>query len=214
MPELRFAVLSAAPGALATAPTIALALGVENASGEPVHGILLRCQVHIDPAGRRYHGEEQARLRDLFGEPGRWPETVRRLLWAQVSIVIPPFAGRTVADIPVPCSYDVDGATAKLFYAVDGGEVPLSLLFSGTVFHAGPDGALQATPVPWKAEATFRLPVRVWTETIERAYPNRAVLALRRDVFDRLYLYKTRRGLPTWEQAVEALLETQAGDAA
>jgi len=38
-------------------------------------------------------------------------------------------------------------------------------------------------------------------------YPNIAWLCLRRDVFDRLYQYKMRRGIPTWEQAVESLIK-------
>jgi hypothetical protein len=37
-------------------------------------------------------------------------------------------------------------------------------------------------------------------------YPNSAWLNLRRDVFDRLYEYKRRRGIPTWEQALEEIL--------
>ena len=41
---------------------------------------------------------------------------------------------------------------------------------------------------------------------MERYYPNTAWLCLRQDVFDRLYRYKSRRGLPTWEQALEGLL--------
>ena len=41
---------------------------------------------------------------------------------------------------------------------------------------------------------------------MELYYPNSAWLCLRKDVFDRLYRYKSRRGLPTWEQALECLL--------
>jgi hypothetical protein len=37
-------------------------------------------------------------------------------------------------------------------------------------------------------------------------YPNSAWLCLRKDVFDRLSEYKSRHGLPTWEQTLEALL--------
>jgi hypothetical protein len=29
---------------------------------------------------------------------------------------------------------------------------------------------------------------------------------VRRDVFDRLYRYKMRRGIPTWEQTLESIL--------
>ena len=37
-------------------------------------------------------------------------------------------------------------------------------------------------------------------------YPNTSWIQLRRDVFDRLYEYKMRHGIPTWEQAVERML--------
>jgi Family of unknown function (DUF6084) len=40
-------------------------------------------------------------------------------------------------------------------------------------------------------------------------YPNSAWLRLRRDAFERLYQYKRRRGIPTWEQALESLLKDE-----
>ena len=40
-------------------------------------------------------------------------------------------------------------------------------------------------------------------------YPRGAWLCLRKDVFDQLGAYRSRRGLPTWEQAVERLLATE-----
>jgi hypothetical protein len=36
--------------------------------------------------------------------------------------------------------------------------------------------------------------------------PFSAWLCLRQDVFDQLYQFKVRHGLPTWEQAIERLL--------
>ena len=60
--------------------------------------------------------------------------------------------------------------------------------------------------VSWSKEAGYRLPVRVWRDVIDHYYPNTAWLNLHKDVFDRLAAYKARRGLPTWEQALEALL--------
>ena len=59
--------------------------------------------------------------------------------------------------------------------------------------------------------AAFRLPVRAWKEMMELYYPDTNWLCLRRDVFDRLYRYKMRLGLPTWEQALERLLDTSGG---
>jgi len=109
--------------------------------------------------------------------------------------------------LPVACSADFALAAAKYFYALQDGHVPLTLLFSGTVFHAGPTGALQIAQVPWEKEAAYRLPVPVWKKLMDQYYPNTAFLCLRRDVFDRLYHYKCRAGLPTWEQAIAGLLQ-------
>lgn len=119
---------------------------------------------------------------------------------------IGPFTDAILVDLPVPCTYDFNLAVTKYFYALEDGEIPLILLFSGTIFHEGEDGALQVVQIPWDREAAFRLPVRVWKEMMEQYYPNTAWLSLRKDVFDRLYEYKSRRGLPTWEQAIESLL--------
>jgi len=100
-------------------------------------------------------------------------------------------------------------AATKYFYALEEGEVPLLFLFSGTIFYAADDGALQVAQISWDKEAPFRLPVQVWKEMIDHYYPNSAWLRLQQDVFDRLYRYKVRRGLPTWEQALESLLATR-----
>jgi hypothetical protein len=84
--------------------------------------------------------------------------------------------------------------------------VPLTFLFSGTIFHVGPSGRLQAAPIPWDREASYRLPVQVWRGLIDHYYPGIAWLGLERDAFDRLNAYKTRRGLPTWERVLDELL--------
>ena len=40
-------------------------------------------------------------------------------------------------------------------------------------------------------------------------YPGSAWICLRRDVFERLYDYKVRHGIPTWEQTLESMLEAE-----
>jgi hypothetical protein len=214
VPELTFEVQGAAPLPLAACPHLAFQLRITDSETPPmlISAIALRCQIRIEPARRRYDAGEQDRLRDLFGEPSRWGQTLRGLLWTHASLIVPAFTGATVVDLPLPCTFDFNVAATKYFAALDGGEVPLGLLFSGTVFHAAEDGALQAAPISWEKEAAFRLPVRVWREMMELYYPNTAWLCLRRDVFDDLTQFKTRHGLPTWEQALERLL-AQAGKA-
>lgn len=207
MPDLNFEIKGAEPLPFAASPQLIFKLGISNADAEQnVHTVALRCQIQIEAARRQYSDEEKARLRDLFGEPERWKETLRTMLWTHSERVVTPFTGSTVVDLPVACSFDFNLAATKYFAGLENGEVPLVLQFSGTVFYPGEDGALQAAQIPWSAETKYRLPVRVWQEMMEIYYPNSAWLCLRRDVFDRLYRYKVRRGIPTWEQALENIL--------
>jgi hypothetical protein len=207
MPDLAFHVERAEAVPFAAAPLLAFKLHVRNApADEPIHAVALRCQIRIEPERRRYEAREQERLADLFGEPPRWSQTLRSMLWTHTSVLVPPFTGSVEVDVPVPCTYDFNVAAAKYFYALEKGEVALCLLFSGTVFHAAADGALQVAQISWEKEARFRLPVQVWKEMMEHYYPNSTWLCLRKDVFDRLYRYKSDHGLPTWEQALERLL--------
>jgi hypothetical protein len=83
--------------------------------------------------------------------------------------------------------------------------LPTTVLFSGTVFYGGVMG-LQVSQIPWDRDANYRVPVRVWRQMMDLYYPNTAWIALRRDVFDRLYEFKSRYGIPTWEQTVERML--------
>jgi hypothetical protein len=101
---------------------------------------------------------------------------------------------------------DFNVASTKYFHGIESGEIPLSFLFSGTVFYDGGDGMPQVAPISWSKEARFRLPVETWRAMMETYYPNSAWLCMRRDVFERLYQYKVRNGIPTWEAALERIL--------
>jgi hypothetical protein len=207
MPDLRFQVEGAEAVAQAASPMLALKLRITNAlPEEQIHSILLRSQIQIEAARRRYGGDEQELLFDLFGPPQDWNRTLRRVLWTQASVSVPGFTGSTLVDLPVPCTYDLNVAAAKYFHALQDGVVPLSLVFNGTVFYAGPAGPLLVAHVPWDQEAAFRLPISVWQETMNRYYPNSAWLSLDKDLFNRLYEFKCRGGFATWEQAMESLL--------
>lgn len=207
MPDLGFQVEGAEAVPFAAAPLLAFKLSVTNSvAQEPIHAVMLRCQIQIEATRRRYNHHEQEGLLDLFGEPDRWSQTLHTMLWTFTNVVVPPFTGNVIIDLPVPCTYDLTVAVTKYFYALESGEVPLTLMFSGTVFHQIENAALQVAQIPWNKEATYQLPVRVWQAMMDHYYPNSAWLSLRRDVFDQLYRYKVQRGLPTWEQVIERLL--------
>jgi hypothetical protein len=211
MPDLTFEVTGAAPVLHAAQPVLALVLALRNARrGEAIHALTLQAQVRIEAQRRRYSAAEQLALHDLFGAPSRWEETLKPLLWAQTSVAVPRFTGEATALLPLPCTLDFAVGSARYVHALDEAEVPLLVLFSGTVFHAIGGGSLQVAPVPWSAEARFGLPIAVWRETIEHYYPGCAPLLIRRDVFERLHRYRARGGYTSWEQAIESLLPPDA----
>ena len=208
MPELDFLVEGVEVARYAATPLLKFKLRVANAGAEEeIANVMLQCQIQIEAARRRYEPVEQHGLLELFGEPERFGQTVKTMLWLHASVLFPAFQGSCLVDIPVPCSFDFNVVATKYFYALETGEVPLSFQFSGSVFYRGENAALQVSQIAWSKEAGFRLPVAVWQEMMDHYYPNSAWLCLNREVFDRLYRYKMQRGLPTWEQALESLFD-------
>jgi Family of unknown function (DUF6084) len=205
VPELDFSVDGAEALAFAAQPTIVLKLRVTAPGGEAVRSVSLAVQVRIAATQRAYAAAEQERLLDVFGEPSRWGQTLKSLLWTMANVHVPGFRRQTVVDLTIPCTYDFDVVSAKYFDALQDGAIPLELLFSGTVFYAGETG-LQAEQIGWDKEARFALPVQVWKEVIHLYFPNAAWLRIHKDTFDRLNRYRMRNALPTWESALETLL--------
>jgi hypothetical protein len=211
MPELNFHIETAEAVSFAAAPLLALKLRIDSTPAEQViHSVLLHCQIRIEPAARHYRPDEQDKLGDLFGDPVRWSQTLRSMLWTHTQALVPGFSGSTRIDLPVPCTFDFNIAATKYFAGLADGEVPLCLLFSGTLFHEDDEGRLQVALIPWEKETRFRLPVRVWKDMMDHYYPNQAWLSLRRDLFDRLSAFKNSKGLLTAEHALERLLEDRS----
>lgn len=210
MPDLGFRIERPEVAKLSATPEIAFKLHITNSDpSETIHTVALRTQIQIEVTRRRYTTEDQAKLRDLFGEPSRWSQTLRNLLWTHVNVNVPPFQGENTVDLLVPCTFDFNIAATKYFQGLGDGDVPLCAMFSGSVFYSRDGGVMQVAPISWDKETRFSLPVKVWQDMMDSHYPGVAWLCLRRDVFDRLYDYKVRRGIPTWEQAVEAMLEAE-----
>jgi hypothetical protein len=211
MPDLNITVASVEVVPYAASPALAFKLRVANKdAAERIHTVVLRCQIQIEVARRKYTAEEQERLRDLFGTPERWGQTLKNLLWTNASVVVPQFTGDTAVDLQVPCTFDFSVATTKYFNGLEDGEIPVVLMFSGTVFYADEDGALRVAPISWDKETKFRVPLKVWKDMMDTYYPNIAWLCLRRDIFEDLDRYKRERGIPSWEQVFETLLAGQA----
>jgi hypothetical protein len=190
------------------APMIAAKLHITNkVPDEPIQSVSLSCQVQLQPLGRSYSAMEEAKLMDLFGERERWGHTMKPLHWTNVVLKVPPFTGDMVIDLPLPCSLDFEVAANKYFYGLDAGSIAVTVMFSGTVFYSGDDGAMQIAQIPWEREARFQLGVEAWKAAINAHYPETAWLRLPRDMFDRLYRYKVARGIPMWQDVIERLLD-------
>jgi hypothetical protein len=189
----------------AVAPQLTARLRIEESTGQTIHAIALRCQVRIEPQRRRYDGAEQEGLRGLFGDRERWVDTLRPFLWMQCNTTVQGFSGATEVDLALPCTYDFDVVGSRYLHALRDGTVPLTLLFSGTVFTRGANG-FGVEQVPWDCEARYDLPVSVWREMIDHYFPNSGWIRLDRDVLTALGDFRARRGLMTWEETVRSLL--------
>jgi hypothetical protein len=210
MSALVFDAIDAQPEPHAAVPTIVLRLRISETSGAVVHALVLRAQIRIEPQRRHYSAEEESRLYELFGETPQWGDSLRPFLWTHSSTVVTGFTGSTEIALPIECSYDFEVAGAKYLHALEVGDIPLLLLFSGSVFTKGESG-FAAEPIAWDKEASFALPVSVWRATMDLYFPNSGWMRVSRQTLDALQRFKAVRGLPTWDLAFEQLLK-EAGE--
>jgi hypothetical protein len=213
MPELNFQINRVETATRGLVPLMHFSLEVHTDNpAESVQGLILNAQIQIQSPQRVYNAAEKERLVDLFGTPERWGQTLRNRLWTHATCTVGAFTGVAEAIIPVPCTFDLNIAATKYFYALDDGEVPLLFLFSGSAFYLSAEGALQLERISWNKECTYRMPVQKWKDLMEEHYPNNAWLYLKRDIFERLYEYRRSNGIATWEQTIEALLDEREGE--
>jgi hypothetical protein len=207
VPDLDFNITGVEPATHGLTPLLNFKVEVTGSpASQVIHSVLLQTQIQIQATQRRYATGEKEKLADLFGPPERWGDTLRTKLWALTSTPVRSFSGSTTATLTIPCSFDLNVVATKYFYALEEGEVPLLVLFSGTIFYEGEEGRLQVQQISWNKECAYRMPVKAWKNLMDHHYPNMAWLALNREVFDRLYAYRRLHGLTSWEETVEALL--------
>ncbi|HEY7790353.1 MAG TPA: DUF6084 family protein [Vicinamibacterales bacterium] len=204
MNDLAFTVTEARVEPHAMSPTLVLRLQVASGLGSAVHAAIVRSDLHLDVARRQYTAGEGERLVEVFGARERWADTMRPLFWTQLSFALPSFTGRMDFDLPVPCTYDFEVASAKYFHALDDGIVPIRLMFSGSVFTVT-NGVFQVRPIPWDIETSFRLPVATWRDVMQRHFFDTTWIRLRRESFDALYRFRAEHALPSWESVIDAL---------
>jgi hypothetical protein len=193
-------------------PLVLLDLEV-TARPRAVRGVLLATQVRIALVRRSYDRATRERMSDLFGDPRRWADQARGLLWVLATSVLPAFDGQVTVPLALPCSYDLEVAWAKYLDALRDGVVPIHLLFSGSLFYEDAAGALLTTRIPWDREARFDLPVAVLREAIDACFPGAGWVRVGRDTLDRLRAYRAQQALPTWDATLDALIDGAAAAA-
>lgn len=205
MSELTFSIVGARAEHYAAVPTLMLRLRIVETTGQHVHMIALRTQIQIEATRRKYSPAEEPALADLFGAPPRWGETVKTFLWTHVATMVAGFDDSIEIDLPVICTYDMDVASTKYFHALEDGEIPLVLQFSGTLFTRGLAG-FSVEQLSWTYETQYRLPLKVWREVMDHYFGGTAWIAMSRDSANALHEFKNRRGFLTWTDVISTLL--------
>lgn len=206
VPEPEFAVIGASHLAFAATPTMVFPITATVPGGIGIQSMALSVQVMIDPARRGYDEPTRQRLAELFGPPASWAPSTQGLSWARAAAAVPAFDGETIFELELPCTYDLEVAATKYFYALDDGVVPLSFHFYGTVFYRAPDGRLQMTPVPWSSSARFGMPIAAWRAMIAEHYPGGGWIRLDAETLAALNARRAERGL-TFDSCVRELLD-------
>ena len=208
MTDLSFEVVDVAPQEHAASPHLLFRLRVTESSGEVVHAIALRAQLRIEPQRRPYDPLEQEALTDLFGTSDRYSATLKPFLWTHATAMVQGFEGSREFDLPVACTYDFDVSATKYLHALRGQDVPLVLLFSGTVFTRGATG-FSVEQLSWSLEARCLLPVSLWRALMDHYFPGAGWIRLDRATIDALARFKSARGLVSWDDALAALLPVE-----
>ena len=159
-PEPEFWVLDAVAIPHTAEPTLSFQMRVREASDRDVYTIALKAQIQLEASERPHSDESRERLRDVFGEPERWNDTARGVLWT--------LPRRARAELQRLHEVRAPGA---LLHRPRAGHHPLlrrgarrprcrsrSTSAARSSTPSAPD-RMQVARVPWHATAQYRLPV-------------------------------------------------------
>ena len=211
MPDLSFQVEGAEVVANAATPLLAFKLRLTDANPEQtIHTVALRCQIQLEVTRRKYtRGRSGAPARSVWRAQPLGPDPAKSFVDARQSGRA--FVHRERRWSIFPClalsismwrrpNISMVWRTEKCRFACSS---------AARFFMPAREGGLQVAPISWDKEARFKLPVKVWRDMMESYYPNSAWLCLHKDAFDRLYQYKVRHGIPTWEEALESIVPVE-----
>jgi hypothetical protein len=93
---------------------------------------------------------------------------VRPVYWTTKKVGVGTFIGEN--ELEVRCEVEPAAAATKYVRALEEGDVPVTLLFSGRVLYMSGEG-LQMAPIPWAKETTYRIPVSSFRNLIGQGAP-------------------------------------------
>lgn len=208
MPDLDFQVTGTDASARGLAPLLVFKLAIRNQpETEAIEAVMLHAQVQIQSPQRSYNAGEKEKLIELFGTPERWGQTLRNHLWGHSNAAVSAFTGATETRLLMPCTFDLNVLATKYFEALEGGDIPLLFLFSGTIFYRAAGGQLQVQQIAWNKECAFRMALPVWKNLMDRHFPNSAWVSVHRSVFEQLCAFKRERGFTSWDETMSFLLD-------
>lgn len=164
-PALQFTIQDAGAVDSAGLPALCLSLAID-AGERAITRLSLKVQVQIRAERRRYSEGEAAALSDLFGPVEQWGRSLGPVPWTTLRHEVDAFDCLTTTELHVACRFDFGAAVPKYLAALQGGAVPLELLFSGTLSWMTAAARPLTAMIPWDREAYYRLPERVWTELL------------------------------------------------
>ena len=114
MPELSIKITGVESSMRSMTPLLHFKVRIDNSPrDENIQAVVLNAQIQIQSPQREYSAAEKENLFELFGPPESWGETLRNRLWAHTNAMIGPFRGSTEVLLPVPCTFDLNIASAK-----------------------------------------------------------------------------------------------------
>jgi len=212
MTPLTFDVVDAQVERYAAAPSLRLRIRARNDGEDWIDALALRVRVQIEPYARAYESAEEHRLTEVFGDRSRWGHAVRPLQWAESSVTAGAFTRETAFDVALPCSYDLNVASGKFISALESGDIPLRLFFTGTIFRGSTTG-FTVEMLPWSTECTTRLALQLWQDAMNTAFPDDAWIRIDRSTFHELQRYRAEHSFYTWENTFAHLLAREAKEA-
>jgi hypothetical protein len=202
-PQLDFSVTSVYAERRAPSPTIRFRMCV-RAVGDPLAALVVRYRVQIEPAHRGYAGGEQALIQELFGETEHANNGIRPLQWSDGAVALEAFADEAEFEVRVPCTYDMDVASAKYVNALRDGEIPVRLIFGGTAFRRTQTEVVAETLAERQCATT--VPLQTWHDALDAHFHRQAWIRVGRTTFDELCRYRAQHGLLDWESTLRELL--------